>query len=305
LLELEKVARGKPADVVPLGVDGHFTVAPERDVAAFRAEHRLDRPYFLVVGERRGVEGYKNVRLVFRALRDWPEAGAHELVCVGGAADIEPDFTRIAPQMHVRRLALSDEDLRLAYSGAVALLFPSRYEGFGLPVAEAMACGCPVITTPLSSLPEVAGDAAIYVDPDDPRSLQEAFATVRESSRRASMIAAGARRAAALNWADAAAAFALSLSAAAAADSADQRQAREAIWGARRHAQNRTQQALAPRRSPKSDLEGQLPRGYRVIPRLEALALRHLPPWAVALLRTVRASSRRRLSRIRRPFATR
>jgi glycosyltransferase involved in cell wall biosynthesis len=304
LLELEPPAKRKRADVVPLGVDDHFAVAPEADVAAFRAEHRLDRPYFLVVGERRGVEGYKNVRLVFRALRDWPEAGAHELVCVGGAADIEPDLTRTAPQMRVRRLALSDEDLRLAYAGAIALLFPSRYEGFGLPVAEAMACGCPVITTPLSSLPEVAGDAAIYVDPDDSRSLQEAFAAVREPSRRAAMIAEGARRAAALNWANAASAFASALSAAAVADTADQRQVREALWGAKRHDQNRTQQALASRRRPESDVQGQ-PRGDRGMPRLEALALRHLPPWAVALLRAVRASSRRRLSRLRRVLATR
>ena len=305
LLELEPAASGKRADVVPHGVDEHFSVAPETDVAAFRAEHGLDRPYFLVVGERRGVGGYKNVRLVFRALRAWPEADAHELVCVGGAADIEPDLVRIAPRMRVRRLALSDEELRLAYAGAVALLFPSRYEGFGLPVAEAMACGCPVITTPRSSLPEVAGDAAIYVDPADPRSLQEAFATVREPSRRAAMIAAGARRAAALNWAEAASAFASALSAAAAADTADQRQAREAIWGARRHAQNRTQLALASSGPPEPDLQERSPPLGRDVPGLKGLALRHLPPWAIALLGVVHASIHHQFSRLRRVFATR
>jgi glycosyltransferase involved in cell wall biosynthesis len=305
LADLEPAARTKRADVVPLGVDEHFTVASKTEIAAFRTEHDLHRPYFLVVGERRGVEGYKNVRLVFRALRDWPEADAHELVCVGGGGDIEPDFARIAPQMRVRRLALSDEGLRLAYAGAVALLFPSRYEGFGLPVAEAMACGCPVITTPLSSLPEVAGDAAIYVDPDDPRSLQEAFATVREPTRRAAMIAAGARRAQAFNWAEAAMAFASVLSAAAATDTGDQRRVREATWGPRRHAQSRTQRAMVLRRRPKSDLQAQQPQGDGRTPRLEALALRHLPPWAVALLRLARASFRRRLSRLRRVLATR
>ena len=174
LLELEPAARDKPAVVVPLGVDD-FAVRPEREVATFRLRYGLDHPYFLVVGERLGVDGYKNVSLVFRALRDWPDADAHELVCIGGRPEIESELTRIAPRLRVRRLALSDDELRLAYAGAVALLFPSRYEGFGLPVAEAMACGCPVITSPVSSLPEVAGDAAIYVDPDDVRALCEAF----------------------------------------------------------------------------------------------------------------------------------
>src|SRR5207245_396893 len=124
-------------------------------------------------------------------------------------------------------------------------------------------------------------------------------------SRRAAMIPAGARRAAALNWADAASAFASVLSATAAADTADQRQAREAIWGARRHAQNRKQQVLASRRRRESDLQRQQPGDDRATPRLEGLALRHLPPWAIALLRWVRAASRRRLSRLRRAFATR
>ena len=88
-----------------------------------------------------GFDGYKNVRLVFHALRDWPEADAHELICVGGGAEIEPDLTRIAPQLRARRLALSDNELRLAYAGAVALVFPSRYEGSGYPFARRWRAG--------------------------------------------------------------------------------------------------------------------------------------------------------------------
>ena len=192
-----------------------FFPASDTEVAAFRTQHGLEHPYFLVVGERLGVDGYKNASLVFRAFRDWPAAGDNEIVCVGGRPQLEPELRAAGPRVRARRLSLSDEELRLAYAGAEALVFPSRYEGFGLPVIEAMACGCPVITTPVSSLPEVAGDAALYVDPDDAASLRQALDAVRDPERRAAMIAAGEIRAEALTWDAAAAAFASVLTAAA------------------------------------------------------------------------------------------
>jgi glycosyltransferase involved in cell wall biosynthesis len=66
---------------------------------------------------------------------------------------------------------VSSEDLRILYSHAEGFVFPSLYEGFGIPLLDAMACGAPIITGPGSALPEVAGDAAIYVDPHDPEQL--------------------------------------------------------------------------------------------------------------------------------------
>ena len=66
---------------------------------------------------------------------------------------------------------IKKKDLISLYSGAKVLVYPSYYEGFGLPVLEAFACECPVVTSKISSLPEVAGDAAIYVDPDDASSI--------------------------------------------------------------------------------------------------------------------------------------
>ena len=294
LRDLEPTSRDKQADVVPLGVDDVFRPASADEVTTFRTAHALDRPYFLLVGDRRGVDGYKNSPLVFRALRDWPASSEHELVCVGGHPDVEPDFMALAPRLRARRLALSDEELRLAYAAAVALVYPSRYEGFGLPVAEAMACGCPVITTHLASLPEVAGEAALYVDPDDPASLRTAFDAVREPDRRAKLIAEGTRRAAALNWRDAAAVFASVLTHAAAAETAPERDSRQAVWQDRRDAQARSQQAQRARvELPHAEPAG-APERRPLSIRAKTIALRYLPPWAVARLRRLKAVSSRR-----------
>jgi glycosyltransferase involved in cell wall biosynthesis len=298
LVDLDPAAGDKPTVVVPLGVD-EFAVRPDREVAAFRKRYGLDRPYFLVVGERWGVDGYKNVGLVFRALREWPEADTHDLLCVGGRPEIEKELRSIAPQLRVRRLALGDDELGLAYAGAVSLLFPSRYEGFGLPVAEAMACGCPVITTGVSSVPEVAGDAAIYVDPDDPAALRAAFDEVREPSRRARMIAAGASRAADLTWEGAAASFAASLASAASADTADRRVARERAWTSRRQAQDTAERHLAALRRSEAECRRTPTLRGRALSRVELLARRHLPPRAVGALRTLRAQARRQRGRLR------
>jgi len=290
LIELEPPARGKQADVVLPGVDETFAPASDEEIAAFRSSHDLSLPYFLVVGERRGFDGYKNVTLLFDAFRAWPAAGDHEIVCVGGQHELEPELRVAAPRARARRLSLGDDELRLAYSGAEALVFPSRYEGFGLPVAEAMACGCPVITTPLASLPEVAGDAAIYVDPDDPVDLRCALDAVREPERRAAMIAAGTARARELDWRSSATAFASQMTAAASADTAAQRRAREDAWNERRCGRARKEPARPPRLSAH-------------VAKLRTHAVRHLPPRVAAPLRALRASIRRRVGRLRRSFA--
>ena len=70
------------------------------------------------------------------------------------------------------------KDLRVLYSRASAFVFPSRYEGFGFPVLEAMACGTPVLTSECSALPEVAGDAALLVDPENPKALEQAMVKI-------------------------------------------------------------------------------------------------------------------------------
>jgi alpha-1,3-rhamnosyl/mannosyltransferase len=96
---------------------------------------------------------------------------------------------------------VSEEELIALYNRASAFVFPSRYEGFGLPILEAMACGCPVICSNTTSLPEVAGDAALLIDPQDPVALAEAIATIlTDQERRTRLGLAGIQRAGAFTW---------------------------------------------------------------------------------------------------------
>jgi glycosyltransferase involved in cell wall biosynthesis len=97
------------------------------------------------------------------------------------------------------------EDMPVLYSMARALVFPSRYESFGIPIVEAMACGCPVITATTSACPEVAGDAAILVDPDDVEGLATAMYRVSlDDALAEDLRRRGLRRAAGFSWADSA-----------------------------------------------------------------------------------------------------
>ena len=180
------------------GVDAAFRPAAEAEVAGFRRRHGIDRPYILMVGDRAGYQGYKNGLLLFRALKSMAAAGETDgimVVCVGGRPSVEEEFTALAPQVRVERLTLTDSELQLAYAGAQVLVYPSRYEGFGMPIVEAMACGCPVITCANSSILEVAGDAALFVGEDDPAGMVERLREVADPQRRAELVRRGLEQA--------------------------------------------------------------------------------------------------------------
>ena len=90
--------------------------------------------------------------------------------------------------------------MRLAYGGAIALVYPSKYEGFGLPVLEAISCGCPVITCPNASIPEVAGDAALYINDNNVDELAEALCEVQKPKVFQALITAGLSQAQKFSW---------------------------------------------------------------------------------------------------------
>jgi glycosyltransferase involved in cell wall biosynthesis len=142
----------------------------------FRVLERKREPeFFLVVGS---LEPRKNPLVVLDALTHFPRSHSPRVVFVGPAAgvDVTEQARRRGVEDSVRWLgAVSEEELVQLYNDAIALIFPSLYEGFGLPVVEAFACGTPVIASSASSVPEVAGDAAILFDPSDASALASAM----------------------------------------------------------------------------------------------------------------------------------
>lgn len=131
-------------------------------------------PYFLFVGNR---HGYKNGRAVLAAFARLASANpsVRLLLCGGKQPGTEGEFDGLDAQLLRERVdwcSPDDAELARLYAGALALLYPSDYEGFGLPVLEAMRCGCPVVTTAVSSLPEVGGGAACYIACGDFEAMQ-------------------------------------------------------------------------------------------------------------------------------------
>ncbi len=174
-------------------------------VVDLRARLELDKPYVLYVG---ALFSRRNVLPLLdawqRVCQDHPD---WQLVLVGPNRHHPPlDVGEAARDRsideRVRYLAYVDEaELPLLYTGALAFIYPSSYEGFGLPVLEAMICGAPVITGNRTSLPEVAGDAAILVEPSSSRQLAAALDLVGTQDRlRAELRRRGARRAADFSW---------------------------------------------------------------------------------------------------------
>jgi len=183
--------------LTPNAVGDDLQPAAPEGVRAFRQKFNLPRPYFLLVGHR---ANYKNAALFFRAFAQWPGRERFDIVCVGGASKLEPELEALRQGATVHLMQVGDEALSAAYSGAVALVYPSRYEGFGLPLLEAQKCGCPVITCRNSSLAEVGGDSVLYVGEADAAALRQALVEVQRPEVRQALRAAGAKNVLRFSW---------------------------------------------------------------------------------------------------------
>ncbi|MEG4068173.1 glycosyltransferase [Microcoleus sp. Pol11C2] len=187
----------KSVTVAQCGVQSLFSLASQENIKGFKNKYGISKPYFISVG---GGANYKNSILFFKAFAQLASKQGFEIVCTGSGVLLEGELRNYTSGTVVHKLQLDDEELRLAYAGAVALVYPSKYEGFGLPVLESIACGCPVITCPNSSLPEVAGVAALYVNDDDVEGLANALCEVQKPKIRNSLIAAGLEQAKKFSW---------------------------------------------------------------------------------------------------------
>jgi glycosyltransferase involved in cell wall biosynthesis len=194
-------------NLIPLAAAAGFAPASDAEVARVRAHYRIGGDYILAVGS---IQPRKNLTRLVRAYsalrRARPNAKLPQLVLVGKKAWLYDETLRaIAECGSARDVSLTgyvpEEDLPALYTGALCFVYPSYFEGFGLPPLEAMRCGTPVIASDRTSLPEVVGDAGLLVDPFDEAALAHALAALLDDAElRTRLRTRGLARAASFDW---------------------------------------------------------------------------------------------------------
>jgi glycosyltransferase involved in cell wall biosynthesis len=193
--------------VTPNGISEVFQpVREQARVEAVKKKYHIQRPYLLTVSNLQPRKNLARLIKAYTHLREHAEEFGQQLVIVGQKAWL---YKHIFHEAHRSRYVgdiiftdyVPENDLIVLYSGATAFVYPSLFEGFGLPVLEAMACGAPVITSNSSSLPEVVGDAGVMVDPYDEEALAKAVQRVVEDPRlRAQLSEQGLLQARKFSW---------------------------------------------------------------------------------------------------------
>lgn len=188
------------------GVDAHFERVTDRHkLASVRKKYNIpDVRYLFAIGTVQPRKNYGRIAEALHILRDeFPDL---ILVIAGGKGWLDaPIYAKIDELGLQERVTFTgfvdDEDIPALYSGATITAYPSLYEGFGFPILESMACGTPVITANVSSMPEVAGNATILVNPYEPREIADGIHQIlTQDSFRQTLIAKGYARAAEFTW---------------------------------------------------------------------------------------------------------
>jgi len=189
--------------VAYLGVDPVFRPQSEESVQADLLRLGIKRPYIFNAG---ALQERKNIVRIIRAYHRYRQAGGEAgLVLCGkpayGYERIPATIAELGLGDKVTIIGhLAQKELVSLYSGAEMLCFPSLYEGFGLPILEAFACGCPVITSNITSMPEVAGEAAVLVEPTSEEEISAAMLRLSEKGERDFFVKAGLERVQRFTW---------------------------------------------------------------------------------------------------------
>lgn len=205
IVKFLKLPRGK-VHVVHSAIAEQFRrIEDQKKLARCKERYKLPSNYILFVGNIYPGKNFGNIVRAFKLLRDKVGRGL-KLVSVGDMRwDYEPELQL------VKDLGLDDDiiftgwvdqdDLPTIYSLAKVFLFPSFYEGFGIPILEAMACGCPVVTANTGACPEIANSAALYVDPNDPHDIAEKVIEALKNEELANgLVTLGLERAKEFSW---------------------------------------------------------------------------------------------------------
>ncbi len=196
---------GVPRDKVTVvyhGVDAAFRPLPAAEVRAFRERQGLPERFLLFVGT---LEPRKNLHRLIKAFARIYN-GRDKLALVGGKGWLYDDLFADVEELGLSEAVLfpgyvPKEELPLWYNATTAFVYPSLYEGFGMPVTEAQACGTPVLTSNTSSLPEAAGEAALFIDPHDTESIAAGLKQLLDDDNlREQLREHGLRHARTFNW---------------------------------------------------------------------------------------------------------
>jgi glycosyltransferase involved in cell wall biosynthesis len=205
--EIQRVLHADPAriEVIYPGVAPQFfRVTDPARLKAARARYGIDRDYVLCVGIYKARKNHAGLLRAFRRVLDGGVPA--QLVIAGPMAEGETGLRRLAAELGVSDSVVftgfvDEPDLRALYSAARVCACPSLYEGFGFTVLEAMACGAPVVCSSATSLPEVAGDAALYFDPNEPEEIAgQLLRVMTDDKLRASLIERGQINAQRFSW---------------------------------------------------------------------------------------------------------
>ena len=189
----------RPVDEITVIYDGYEHVLGWNPGHSLLSSGSLPRPFVLLVGSK---APHKNVAIIYSIAQELSARDIHLVVAGGEDPSVYASRHSVQLPPNVRHLGrVSDDDLAYLYRQALCLLFPSKTEGFGLPVLEAMALGCPVISSDAASLPEVCGEAALYASPDDAAAWLAAIGRIAaEPMLREYLAGAGPKRAKAFSW---------------------------------------------------------------------------------------------------------